>query len=147
MKEKNNYRIRGTVVSERDGQGVAYLEVEAWDKDMLIDNFVGSAKTSKTGRFTIKFDSSYYKELCFDRKPYIFFKVYKEQELIHSTEDSVLWNVSNPDIRITISVALPYPVAVEDISFYMDNDWFTRKGEKKGSGKKRINDKLRSEIK
>jgi hypothetical protein len=81
MKEKNNYRIYGTVTSERDGLGIAYLGIEAWDKDLVIDDLLGNAKTSKTGRFTIKFDSAYYKELCFDRKPDVFFKVYKGEEV------------------------------------------------------------------
>lgn len=104
MEENNNYRIRGTVVSERDGQGISYLEVEAWDKDKLIDDLVGSAKTSKTGRFTIKLDSAYYKEVCIDRKPDIFFKIYREKELILSTEDSFLWNVAShqKDLQIII---------------------------------------------
>jgi hypothetical protein len=62
MKEKNNYRIYGTVTSKPDGQDVQNLGVEAWDKDMLIDDLLGSAKTDKNGKFAIRFNSYHYQE-------------------------------------------------------------------------------------
>jgi hypothetical protein len=104
MKDKNKFRIRGTVTSEPDGQEVSNLKVEAWDKDLVIDDLLGSAKTDKTGKFALEFDSSYYKELCFDRKPDIYFKVYSGKKLVCTTEDSVLWNVAKPDIEIDLKV-------------------------------------------
>jgi hypothetical protein len=116
MKDKNKYSIRGTVTSEQDGQGVSNLKVEAWDKDLIIDDLLGSAKTDKTGRFALEFDSSYYKELCFDRKPDIYFKVYKGEELVCSTEDSVLWNVAKPDIDIILNVDMTHTIKKEQLT-------------------------------
>lgn len=54
MSEKQKYRIRGTVTSEVDGKGVSNLNVEAWDKDLIIDDLLGSDTTKGTGRFAIK---------------------------------------------------------------------------------------------
>ncbi|MGD2087631.1 MAG: neuraminidase-like domain-containing protein [Candidatus Aminicenantes bacterium] len=116
MKEKENYRIRGTVTGKQDGQGIANLRVEAWDKDLIIDDLLGSTKTDKTGGFALEFDSSYYKELCFDRKPDIYFKVYKGEELVCSTEDSVLWNVTEPDIDIIIKVDMTHTIKKEQFT-------------------------------
>jgi hypothetical protein len=118
----------GRVVNRKTRKGIPGLRVEAWDKDLIFDDFVGQTVTDDNGEFTLEFESSYYKELCFDRKPDIYFKIYLERELIHSTEDSVLWNVANPDIRITIPVPMPVPEVPDDYSFFHKNNWFTRRG-------------------
>ncbi len=109
MKEKKNYNymIRGTVTSERDGQGVANLGVEAWDKDLVFNDFVGSAVTDEQGAFQIQFTESHFKELFLDRKPDLFFKVFKGDKLIKSTENSVLWNVGRKTKDIVIAVKMP----------------------------------------
>lgn len=43
MNEKRKYKIKGTVTSKRDGRGVPNLRVEAWDKDLVIDDLLGTA--------------------------------------------------------------------------------------------------------
>lgn len=103
------FRITGRVI-DQTGQGVEGLRVEAWDKDLFFDDFLGKATTDEQGCFTIEFDESYYQELCFDRKPDIFFKVYKDNTLVKSTEDSVLWNVSAGDREIIIHVEGEWPI-------------------------------------
>ena len=41
-------------------QGIAGLRVEAWDKDMICNDLVGSAVTNEQGAFKIEFTSSYF---------------------------------------------------------------------------------------
>jgi hypothetical protein len=106
MTVKRKYNMQGTVSSERDGRGVPNLKVEAWDKDLLIDDLLGTAKTDEDGRFTLSFDKTYYQEICIDRKPDIYFKVFYEGKLIKSTEDSVLWNVEAGEVTIDIPVSI-----------------------------------------
>src|ERR1041385_1276722 len=101
---EEKYRIIGTVISSSTRQGVAGARVEAWDKDLRVNDLVGSAVTTEDGSFVIEFDSSYFRELFADRRPDLFFKVFMEDKLIKSTEDSVLWNVDQHDIPITIEV-------------------------------------------
>ena len=97
--------ITGRVLDRRTQQGISGLRVEAWDKDMILDDLVGSAVTDARGVFRIEFGADYYRELFLDRQPDLFFKVYRGDELIRSTEDSVLWNTREREV--TIEVDLP----------------------------------------
>ena len=40
-----NITIAGFILNQKTKKGIANLKVEAWDKDMFIDDFVGSAVT------------------------------------------------------------------------------------------------------
>src|SRR5438445_9260841 len=101
------YRISGTVIERKSDSGIAGLRVEAWDKDLIVDDLVGSAVTDEQGKFQIQFTEAYFKELFLDRKPDLFFKIFHDEELIRSTEDEVLWNVPSQKIQITIEVNMP----------------------------------------
>lgn len=98
------FKITGKVVSSDTKEGIKGFRVEAWDKDLLVNDMVGSAITGEGGVFRIQFDDSYFKELFLDHRPDLFFKVFKGSKLIKSTEDSVLWNVEREDIEQTIEV-------------------------------------------
>ena len=89
---KRTIKILGKL-SGPNNQPIAKLRVEAWDKDLLIDDFVGEAISDGQGAFTISFTQSRYKELFLDRNPDIYFKIYEGDVFIHSTENSVLWNI------------------------------------------------------
>lgn len=106
---EEKYRIVGKVISSSNKEGVAGARVEAWDKDLLVDDLIGSAVTGKDGAFSIEFDASYFRELFVDRQPDLFFKVFYQDKLLKSTEDSVLWNVSTRETAVTIEVDLIVP--------------------------------------
>src|SRR5258707_7996848 len=108
MAEK--YLILGRVISRVSQQGIPNLRVEAWDKDLIVDDLVASAVTDATGAFRMEFDSSYFRELFVDRQPDLFFRVFDGGKLIKSTEDSVLWNVgAETEITIEVDVAVSRP--------------------------------------
>ena len=71
---KQTYIISG-VIKDNSQKGISNLRVEAWDKDLLIDDFVGEATTDKNGKFKISFTEKRFRELFLDRKPDIYFKV------------------------------------------------------------------------
>ncbi len=105
------FRISGRVIERTTHQGVAGLRVEAWDKDLRIDDLVGSAVIEANGTFQLSFDESYFQELFFDRQPDLYFKVYNQQKLIKSTEDSVLWNIKEQESEVVIELETVPPVS------------------------------------
>lgn len=107
MKKRDyTYQINGRVIEEAWGRGVPGLRVEAWDYDMLRNDLVGSAVTDDEGRFQIEFSAGYYRELFLDRRPDLFFRVFSGEELITSTEETVMWNVAAGAIPVEIAVPL-----------------------------------------
>ncbi|MEI6575771.1 MAG: neuraminidase-like domain-containing protein [Bacteroidota bacterium] len=98
------HQITGRVAGSISGTIIQGLRVEAWDKDLIIDDFLGSAVSDDHGRFVIDFKSNYYQELFTDRRPDIFFKVFNGDSLIADTCDQILWNVSNSNVEILITI-------------------------------------------
>ncbi|OLE54053.1 MAG: hypothetical protein AUG51_10120 [Acidobacteria bacterium 13_1_20CM_3_53_8] len=105
--ETKSFRIYGSVIDRKTRRGVAGLRIEAWDKDPIFDDLVGSSMTDARGNFHIEFNEDYFKEFFLDRKPDLFFKILRGGELMGSTEDDVLWNVENGDERVEIAIELP----------------------------------------
>ena len=99
-----NIQIHGRTINTQDQQGIPGLHVEAWDKDALFDDMVGSAVTDEKGEFRIEFTEAYYKECFLDRHPDLFFKVFHDGRLICSTEESVIWNLKSPKASVVIEV-------------------------------------------
>src|SRR5215213_2275006 len=104
MAKKDDLKIRGRVIDGTTGSPLADLRVEAWDKDLLQNDLVGSCVSNAEGAFGIDFDEGYFKELFADRRPDLFFRVFKNGELLRSTEDSVLWNHESNSDEIVIEV-------------------------------------------
>ncbi len=104
---KTIFCISGRVIDRETRRGVTAVRVEAWDKDLIFNDLIGSNVTTELGAFQIEFDDSYFRELFLDRQPDIFFKLFQEDKLIQSTEDAVLWNIKAADHEITIEIDAP----------------------------------------
>ena len=98
------FKITGHVIDSKTQLGVKGLRVEAWDNDLIISDLVGGTTTGDGGIFRIQFYESYFKELFLDRRPDLFFKIFRGDNLIKDTKDSVIWNVDREDIEVTIEV-------------------------------------------
>jgi hypothetical protein len=108
---KEIFSIDGRVVDTMTGRGVQGLRVEAWDKARVYDDSVGSAISDEQGAFQIQIDQSYFRELFQERRPDLYFKIFREQDLVKSTEDSVIWNVEAGETELTIKLVLVDPIS------------------------------------
>jgi hypothetical protein len=106
------FRVSGQVVDRTTRNGVPWVRVEAWDKDPLINDLVGTAVTDEQGRFRVEFEQSYFKEWLFDRRPDLFFKVFDRDRLLASTEHAVMSNLPPGEKPVpAVEVDAPTPPA------------------------------------
>jgi hypothetical protein len=113
------YQIDGSVLDRQTSQALAGLRVEAWDKDLLLDDFLGNAVTDAQGKFQICFDETFYQEKFFDRYPDLFFRVFWGDRLVKTTEDSIMWNIRTTQLHITLEIDLPNQATASfDPAFY-----------------------------
>ena len=113
------YDIRGRVVDSFTGDGIGGVRVEAWDKDFGLDDYLGSATTISDGSFALSFDDSAFRDIFLDNWPDLYFKVYCYNQLLASTEDSVLWNVKHPQAGVTIRAPHPKPPVCDERHIYL----------------------------
>ncbi len=98
-------------VTDLNQKPIESLKVEAWDKDLLVNDSIGSSTTDADGKFSISFTLTYYKKLFNDKNPDLYFKIYEEGRLIHDTKESVTWNLKNDK---ELSIAFHYNSKVEE---------------------------------
>lgn len=124
------YHINGSVIDSKNKRGIAGLRVEAWDKELIFDDPVGSTFTGQRGAFRMVFDETAFKELFLDRRPDLFFKVFKSNKLIKNTKDSVIWNVQREKTKIVIEVDISTKPAKSPV--YPDPDSWPEPDPEKG---------------
>jgi len=98
------YEIKGKVIDAYSRDGVAGVRVEAWGKDLELEDDLGYAATLYDGTFVIPFDEDTYRDLFHDRCPDIYFEVCCGDEILTSTEDGPLWKAEAPDDYVTIEI-------------------------------------------
>lgn len=93
--KKKGFVIYGKVRGEESKKSIAGLTVEALDKDLLVDDRLGSAITDKDGNFEIVYDRDDFQALFFDQKPDIYLKVKNQKgEIIYTTENKVKYDAA-----------------------------------------------------
>jgi ABC-type branched-subunit amino acid transport system substrate-binding protein len=120
-KGKRKYRIFGMVIDHQTRKELAGLRIEAWDKDPLFDDLLGTAISTDQGLFQIEFDETYFQELVFDQYPDIFFRVFCGDVLVKTTEDAILWNTQETTIKITLEVDFSEQEAKSLLSCHIGN--------------------------
>lgn len=66
------FHIIGHIIARESREGLAGLQIEAWDKDLICDDFLGSAVTDDQGTFNIEFSESHFRELFSTGSPISF---------------------------------------------------------------------------
>lgn len=68
-------KVTGRIVQRNEGEPIKGAKVQVWDKDMLIDDFLGESSTDEKGRFEVEFGTSDFKDGVYENRPDIFLKV------------------------------------------------------------------------
>ena len=98
------FRISGQVVDNRRRRPVAGVHVQAWDLDVRFHSLLGSADTDAEGRFKIAFNESYFGDYGGDQLPDLFFRVFRNEELLLSTESTPIRNFADGAPAVTLEV-------------------------------------------
>ncbi len=141
------FEIVGTVVERGTQHGVQGLRVEAWDRDTKYHDMLGSTITDGAGRFQIRFTDQYFGDSAPDRLPDVFFRVFRDETLVLSTQDHPMENQPGPVIRVPLEIdPLVEPQAAADrvstlttmkaVTFFRTSDF-------RGVGRE-ANDRVRS---
>ncbi len=101
---KKNITISGIIKSQNTKKGIANLKVEAWDRNNRKDDLTGSGVTDSKGRFSITMQQIKGVWNLTDRKPDIYFKVFRGNKMLHSTFKSVVWNLQRDKNDIEIQI-------------------------------------------
>src|SRR5215213_9042516 len=102
MAKKDTFKITGRIVDRATKNGGAGLRVEAWDKELRAKEVVGSAVADPQGVFRIEFEEPRFRKLFPDRKPQLFFKVFRDGVLLHRSDGSVVWTEERGENEIVI---------------------------------------------
>jgi plastocyanin len=114
------HQINGRVIDSFTGDGIGGVRVEAWDSDFFFpDDFLNWAMTRSDGSFSMAFDESAFREFFFDNWPDVYFKVFCYNELLVSTEGSILWNVKSPHLGVEIKAPHPPPLPHTERHVYL----------------------------
>ena len=101
------FRITG-VVKDPTGAPLAGLRVQAFDKDVVSDDFLGDTDTNAEGRFEIRFTDADFRDAV-EARPDLYLKVFLASgELIHDTSYAIRRNASDEEYyEITLSGRIP----------------------------------------
>jgi hypothetical protein len=97
MKTKNCFRIHGQVSGANSKGPLSGLIVQAFDKDLLFDDRLGTATTDAKGRFDIRYEESDFSDF-FERRPDIYLRVRDaDGTLLLTTEDQVRYEADTTE--------------------------------------------------
>jgi LysM repeat protein len=102
-------QITNRIIERPTEEALPGLRVEWWDKARRLPECLGSAVTDDQGKVEFKLKESYVKAIFADRQPDFYFKIYRNDKMLTSTEDSILWNPK--DIREELVIALDSPAS------------------------------------
>src|SRR5262245_55417420 len=100
----------GRVCDATTSRPVAGLRVEAWEVDGCGD-LVAVAVTGARGEFQLSLSNEYLRDLFGDRRPLLFFRVFRGQQLVADTRAGVQWDTRNRGEHLRLCVDVAHPIA------------------------------------
>ena len=101
MKKESIYCVSGKIINEQSKFPIQGLIVEAYDKDLMFDDRLGSSITNEKGDFEIKYNEEDFQEFIFDKKPDLYLRIKNHKgKVIFSTENSIRYNAGKKEAFI-----------------------------------------------
>ncbi len=88
--------VKGRIVSKERSAPVVGAEVKVYDKDVLLDDYLGVATTDDAGHFQVEFSSADFKKGSFEDRPDIYLKV--KNPTTGKTTKSQVWDELSGEI-------------------------------------------------
>ena len=102
--DPDRFVLSGTVSERESGRPLAGLVVRAFDKDLIHDDYLGSATTDAEGRYEVRFTRAAFRDL-FEHHPDLYVRIYDAAgREVGSTERAVRWNAGTVE---RLDVGLP----------------------------------------
>lgn len=102
----DNWTLTGTVVNTNTSRRANGVTVEVFDKDRIgRDDALGTALTNIEGEFSVTFHKSDFRELVFDNKPDLYFKISLNGSQLLDTSANPIMNADENTPRITLEVS------------------------------------------
>ncbi len=99
--ENYTFKISGKVLERDTEKGIAGLMIEALDKDLFVDDRLGSTFTDQHGAFTIGYQEEDFQELFFDKKPDIYLRIKDTKgRVVLTTKDKVRYDAGKTEVFI-----------------------------------------------
>lgn len=93
-----SFRVHGCVVEHETGRPLEGMLVRLYDKDVVLDDFLGESRTGAGGRFELTFTEAQFKDV-FEKRPDLYLHVYDPSgtRLLRSTEREVRFDAGREE--------------------------------------------------
>lgn len=93
-----SFRVHGCVVEGETGRPLAGMLVRLYDKDLVLDDFLGEARSGADGRFELSFGEAQFRDV-FEKRPDLYLRVYDPsgRQLLGSTEREVRFDAGRDE--------------------------------------------------
>ena len=100
-----HFRVHGSVLEDETGRPLAGMLVRLYDKDFVLDDFLGETRTDAAGRFELAFTEAQFKDV-FETRPDLYLHVYDPSgtHLLLTSEGEVRFDAGHDEffeLRIT----------------------------------------------
>ncbi|UCF08544.1 MAG: hypothetical protein JSW28_02320 [Thermoplasmata archaeon] len=96
--KKKDFLIWGKIMVKETGQGIPNLMVRAFDRDLIVDDALGSARTDRNGDFRITYDKKAFKEFGFGKRPDIYLTISDLRgKMIKTTKDQIRYKAKEKE--------------------------------------------------
>jgi hypothetical protein len=93
-----SFRVHGCVVEAATGRPLEGMVIRLYDKDVVLDDFLGESRTGASGRFELTFTEAQFRDV-FEKRPDLYLRVYDPSgtHLLRTTEREVRFNAGRDE--------------------------------------------------